>query len=60
MARYTSPGSGAPFALALFFFEKRQKIRKYMSKIVKIRKYNRNIENKQKYFKKCVDKCISL
>lgn len=58
MARYTFPGSGAPFALA--FFKKRQIIYGKKSKIVKIYKHNKNIENKLKYFKKCVDKCTSM
>ncbi len=31
-----------------------------MSKIVKIWNANKNIENKLKYFKKCVDKYITL
>ena len=31
-----------------------------MSKNVKIRKHRENIENKQKYFKKCVDKYRTL
>lgn len=59
MARYTFPGSGAPFALA-FLFEKRQIIYRKMSKIVKIHQRSKNIENKLKYFEKCVDKCIIL
>ena len=59
MARYTFPGSGAPFALAIFF-EKRQIIYGKKSKIVKIYQYSKNIENKLKYFKKCVDKCTAL
>jgi hypothetical protein len=58
MARYTFPGSGAPFALA--FFKKRQIIYGKKSKIVKIYKHNKNIENKLKYFEKCVDKCTSM
>jgi hypothetical protein len=59
MARYTFPGSGTPFALAILF-QKRQKIYRKMSKIVKTYQYNKNIENKLKYLKKCVDKYISL
>ena len=59
MARYTFPGSGAPFALA-FLFEKRQIIYRKMSKIVKIHQHSKNIENKLKYLKKCVDKYTTL
>lgn len=59
MARYTFPGSGTPFALAIFF-EKRQIIYGKKSKIVKIYKHNKNIENKLKYFEECVDKCTSM
>lgn len=59
MARYTSLGSGAPFALA-FLFLKRQKICRKISKIVKIYQFDKNIENKLKYLKKCVDKYTTL
>jgi len=45
MARYTSPGSGTPFALANLF-QKRQKIYRKLSKNVKIYQHNKNIENK--------------
>ena len=45
MARYTFPGSGTPFALAILF-QKRQKIYRKLSKNVKIYQYNKNIENK--------------
>ena len=55
-----TPGSGAPFALSFFFFEKRQIIYIKMSKIVKIYQRNKNIENKLKYFEKCVDKYTTL
>jgi len=59
MARYTFPGSGAPFALAILS-QKRQKIYRKMSKIVKIHQHSKNNENKLKYLKKCVDKYTSL
>ena len=59
MARYTFPGSGTPFALAILF-QKRQKIYRKLSKNVKIYQYNKNIENKLNYLKKCVDKCANL
>ena len=58
MARYTFPGSGAPFSL--FFSKKRQKICQKISKNVKIYQHNKNIENKLKYFEKCVDKYATL
>lgn len=60
MARYTFPGSGAPFALFFSSPKKRQIIYRKKSKIVKIYQYSKNIENKLKYFKKCVDKCTTL
>lgn len=61
MARYTYPRQRrvlCPFLLS--YAKKRQTIYRNMSKNVKICQSNKNIENKQKYFKKCVDKCISL
>ena len=58
LARYTSPGSGAPFAL--FFSGKRQKTCRKISKNVKIYQSSKNIENKLKYFEKCVDKYTTL
>lgn len=60
MARYTFPGSGAPFALFFSSPQKRQIIYRKKSKIVKIYQYSKNIENKLKYFKKCVDKYATL